>query len=61
MAGDEVVKAEAGRGEEEGGKMFKCELCGEKQYANMHKLKLWSCEGRKSETCMLSSPRHTSC
>ena len=28
MAGDEVVKAEAGGGEEEGGKMFKCELCG---------------------------------
>ena len=38
--------------------MFKCEFCGEKQYAYMHKLKLWSCEGRQSETCMVSSPRH---
>ena len=38
--------------------MFKCEFCGEKQDAYMHKLKLWSCEGRQSETCMVSSPRH---
>ena len=46
MAENEVVKAEAEGGEEEGGKMFKCELCGEKQYAYKHKLKLC----RQSET-----------
>ena len=59
---DEVVRAEAGGGGEEGGRMFECELCGEKHYAYVHKLKhhqLWSCEGRQSETCMLSSPRRS--